>query len=123
MRSKLEEKVRDILGDGWEYESRKLPYIIESVYTPDFSLHNVHFEVKGFFRAGDAKKYKAIKKSNPDERIIFLFQNPNKPMCGAKKRKNGTILTMAEWAEKNDFNWFSIDHIPSTQEMSENNGC
>jgi hypothetical protein len=42
-RSKLEEKVADLLvelGVKYEYETTKVPYVIEHIYTPDFILPN-----------------------------------------------------------------------------------
>ena len=40
-RSGLEEKVADLLkelGVSYEYESTKVPYVIQHTYTPDFIL-------------------------------------------------------------------------------------
>ena len=42
-RSGLEEKVADLmvdLGIDYEYETEKVPYTIEHIYTPDFFLPN-----------------------------------------------------------------------------------
>ena len=33
-------------------------------------------------------------------------------MPQAKKRKDGTKRTHAEWAEKNNFNWYSEETLP-----------
>ena len=50
-RSKLEEKVADLLvelGVNYEYESTKVPYHIQYTYCPDFVLPNgVYLECKG----------------------------------------------------------------------------
>ena len=51
-RSKLEERVADLLsnlGVSYEYESIKIPYVIQHTYTPDFCLPNgVWLETKGY---------------------------------------------------------------------------
>lgn len=41
-----------------------------------------------------------------------MFANPSAPMPGAKRRKDGTKRSHAEWAYKNGFRWFSEDSIP-----------
>ena len=44
--------------------------------------------------------------------MVFLFANPASPMPGAKRRKDGTKRTHAEWAETNGFRWYSEDTMP-----------
>ena len=49
---------------------------------------------------------KAVKKSNPDLDIRFVFQAPyNKIYKGSK-------TTYAKWAERHDFKWCSYQSIP-----------
>jgi hypothetical protein len=56
-----------------------------------------------------------IKKILPkDTELVFLFANPSAPMPGAKRRKDGTKRSHAEWAWKNGFRWFSEDSIPDS---------
>ena len=43
---------------------------------------------------------------------MFLFANPAAPMPAAKRRKDGTKRSHAEWAEANGFRWFSEETIP-----------
>ena len=45
---------------------------------------------------------------------MFLFSDPYAPMPAAKKRKDGTKRSHAEWAEKNKFRWFSRDNLPDS---------
>ena len=56
-RSKLEERVADLmveLGVKYEYESTKIPYVIQHNYTPDFLLPNgVYLECKGYWEPED----------------------------------------------------------------------
>jgi len=42
-----------------------------------------------------------------------LFANPSAPMPGAKRRKDGTKRSHAEWAETNNFRWYSEESIPA----------
>lgn len=79
-------------------------------YTPDFILGgDVAIEAKGFLRAGDPKRYLLIRDGlkNRGVELVFVFQNPEVAMPNAKKRKDGSYLTLAEWSEKNDIRWFT----------------
>ena len=64
-RSGLEEKVADLLkelGVTYEYESTKIPYVIQHTYTPDFILPSgVMLECKGYWDSEDRRKIKAVK--------------------------------------------------------------
>lgn len=109
-RSGLEEKVADLLfnlGVKYEYESTKVPYILQCNYTPDFLLANgVFLETKGHLTEEDRRKMKAVKKANPNLDIRFVFQSPyNKIYKGSK-------TTYAQWAEKNGFEWAAYHSIP-----------
>ena len=79
-RSGLEEKVADLLGElgvKYEYESTKVPYVIQHTYTPDFILPNgVYLECKGYWDADDRRKIKAVKTLNPDLDLRMVFQAP-----------------------------------------------
>ena len=104
-RSKFEEKVANTLTDDWEYEPLRAPYRMERKYIPDFVKGDAWIEVKGYFRAGDVAKYKAIAKSHPDNTLIFVFSNPN------KKVRKGAKLTMGEWATKNGWLFTTLKEI------------
>jgi hypothetical protein len=43
---------------------------------------------------------------------VFIFAKPLAPMPAAKKRKDGSKRTHAEWAEKNNFKWYSEFDLP-----------
>ena len=68
-RSKLEEKVADLLVDlgvKYEYETTRVRYIIQHVYTPDFVLPNGGvLECKGYWEPADRRKIRAVKELNP----------------------------------------------------------
>lgn len=109
-RSGLEVKVADLLsslGVTYEYESTKIPYVLQCNYTPDFLLPNgVYLETKGQLTEEDRRKMKAVKAANPDLDIRFVFQSPyNKIYKGSK-------TTYAKWCEKHGFPYCSYQNIP-----------
>ena len=111
-RSKFEENVAEILPPWWEYEKHRYPYIVERKYVPDFvnegdgnGVKDTWIEVKGYFRAGDVAKYKAVAKCNPDIRLVFVFSNP------LKKVRKGAKLTMGEWAVKNGWEYTTLKEL------------
>jgi hypothetical protein len=117
-RSGLEEKVADLLvnlGVKYEYESTKVPYILQCNYTPDFLLPNgVYLETKGQLTEEDRRKMKAVKAANPELDIRFVFQAPfNKIYKGSK-------TTYAKWAEKHGFLWCAFHSIPIEWLTAEN---
>lgn len=105
-RSRLEEEVAAVLEPlGFEYESTRLAYHVPRLYTPDFTYSHVVIEVKGYFRAGDTQKYKAIRDSLVDKTFVMILQTPNKPV------RKGSKLTMAEWCDRNDIEWHPADDL------------
>ena len=109
-RSGLEEKVADLLselGISYEYESKKIPYVIQHNYTPDFILPNhVVLECKGYWEAADRRKIKTIVKDNPDIDLRMVFQAPYNTI--SKKSKT----TYAQWCENLGIPWTSFYNIP-----------
>jgi hypothetical protein len=96
-----------------DYESCALEYTEVKNYIPDFIYKQYIFEAKGRFRTyAEASKYIAVRKANPDYELIFVFSDPNKPMPGATKRRDGTKLSHGEWATKNGFRYFTESTIP-----------
>lgn len=109
-RSGLEEKVADLLvnlGVKYEYESTKVPYVIQHSYTPDFILPNgVWLECKGYWDSKDRKKIKSVLQQNPDIDLRIVFQAPYNTI--SKKSKT----TYASWCEKNNIKWCTFSNIP-----------
>ena len=109
-RSKLEESIASLLeglGVTYEYESKKISYVIQHHYTPDFVLPNhVILECKGYWDAADRRKIKQVKKDNPDLDLRMVFQSPFNTI--SKKSKT----TYAKWCEKLDIPWTSFHNIP-----------
>ena len=109
-RSGLEEKVADLLtelGISYEYESTKVPYVIQHHYTPDFVLPNyTYLETKGYWDAADRRKILAVKKANPEIDIRMVFQAPFNKI--SKKSKT----TYAQWCDRHDIPWTAYHNIP-----------
>lgn len=106
-RSKLEKEVADKLQSlkiTYEYETIKLPYVLEKKYVSDFSFDNVLLEVKGVLMYPDREKMVAVKRAHPDLEIIFCFQAPHRKVPNLK-------MTHAEWAEKYGFKWTTLQDL------------
>ena len=112
--SKWEYTLHQTLLKSWNHHTDKVPYVVEHKYEPDFVKDRILIEAKGrFWDHAEYSKYIWIRKSLPDTmELIFLFQKPYAPMPGAKKRKDGTKRTHAEWAEANNFKWYSEETLP-----------
>ena len=118
--SKWESEFHNTVLKGWKLHTSKLNYVVEHSYTPDFikviNNKTILIEAKGrFWDHAEYSKYIWIKKSLPkNTELIFLFASPDAAMPGAKKRKDGTKFSHAEWAEKNKFRWFSEKSFKET---------
>jgi hypothetical protein len=96
---------------GFSYEPTAIPYNVPRMYTPDFVFDQgefvVYVECKGYFRAGDTQKYKAIAKSlSWTEELVFVLMKPN------QKVSKTTKLTMSEWCDKHKIKWYTIETLP-----------
>lgn len=106
-----------ILKD-WDHHVDNIKYVVEHKYEPDFvrkiGRKKILLESKGrFWDFAEYNKYVWVKKNLPkNTELVFLFANPSAPMPGAKRRKDGTKRSHAEWANANGFRWFSEDTIP-----------
>ncbi len=100
-RSKFEEKVwEEANGEKLlDYEPGYIPYIMRGSYLPDYIIkkNGIIIEAKGYLDAACCKKMLAVKRSNPDLDIRFVFQNSN------GKRNKRAKLKNWEWAEKHGF--------------------
>lgn len=98
-RNAFEGRCAKQLGDGWEYEAIKLPYVLECVYVPDFIDHEGKriVEAKGRFPASDRRKMLAMKKAHPSYSYEIWFTNPEAPII------KGSKTTNKAWAEKHGF--------------------
>ena len=109
-RSQLEKRVADLLtelGVTYEYETTKVAYEIQHLYSPDFILANgVILECKGYWEPSDRRKIKNVKEQNPDLDLRMVFQSPYNTI--SKKSKT----TYAKWCERHDIPWTSFHEIP-----------
>ena len=112
--SKWEYELHRNIFKNWNYHADYIEYIIKKKYQPDFVKDEIIIEAKGrFWDHAEYSKYVWIRKALPDKmELVFLFQKPYAPMPQAKKRKDGTKRTHAEWAETNNFKWYSEDSLP-----------
>jgi hypothetical protein len=88
--------VRDV---PYMYEPEKLAYYVERHYVPDLKVGTMYVELKGYFRQDAQRKMKAVKAQHPELDIRFVFQKADATIQGAKKRKDGSKMTCAEWAD------------------------
>jgi hypothetical protein len=98
--SKIEAAIAEDLdqkGIKYEYEPKRIPYVVERYYVPDFILPNgIIIEVKGWFLSEDRRKMVLVKKQNPHLDIRFVFQK-----LDAKGQQSK--VTNREWCAKNGF--------------------
>ena len=117
--SRWEYDIHKSILKKWEHhKSEVIQYTVTHTYEPDFvktiGRKVILLEAKGrFCDYAEYSKYVWIRKSLPKHvELVFLFQKPYSPMPQAKKRKDGTKRTHAEWAEKNNFKWYSEETLP-----------
>ena len=80
------------------YETIKLAYTLNHIYSPDFILPNgVIIEAKGKLTPQDRTKMIAVKKQYPELDIRFVFMRGENTLNASSK------TTYMSWAEKNGF--------------------
>ena len=116
--SDWEESLRLGIFKDLEYHPIKLPYTVSHHYHPDWLLKKdskiIFVEAKGVFRlAAEAAKYVHFAKTleTEYEELVFIFMKPHAEIFFKAKRKDGTIMTHAQWADKNKFRWYDEDTI------------
>lgn len=92
-----------------EYESERIPYIVEKNYIPDFIItrsdgSKIYIESKGRFPLEDRQKMLAVKEQHPDKTFALLFQK-DLPIY------KGSSTLYSDWAESQDF-LYAINYIP-----------
>lgn len=112
-KSKFEATVATLLPTAaYEDKRAKVSYTMSRVYQPDFTFKNKEWlliETKGFFREGDAAKYKAIAET-PGVELVFLFSNPEKKY--GQVRKDGSYMTYRDWCNRYGILCYSVHSIP-----------
>lgn len=110
--SRLEKRLHDVFPQ-LDHHPERIPYVRHHTYEPDFIYdtqnHQFLVETKGYFQdRNDCSKYPDVRDSLADHQtLVFVFENPDKPMHFQSKRKDGTKMTHREWCEKNKFLCFS----------------
>ena len=116
--SNLEKKLYAEMKSCTYHPADKIHYIQARTYEPDFVYYDgkiiIYIEVKGRFRdRAEARKYIDVREClGKREDLVFVFQNPNTPMPGSKRRKDGSRYRMRDWAEKNGFDWYTPSTLP-----------
>ena len=113
-----EYSLHQTLLKNWKMRGDPINYIIKKTYEVDFvnviDGKTILLETKGrFWDHAEYSKYIWIREALPSTmELVFLFQKPYAPMPQAKKRKDGTKRTHAEWAETNNFKWYGEQTLP-----------
>lgn len=82
------------------FEPHFIPYHIKGNYLPDFQLPNgIYIEVKGRLDAATCRKMRAVKASNPELDIRFVFGNAQNKMNKSSK------MRYWEWCDRYGFPW------------------
>ena len=119
--SRWEYEIHQSFLKSWQHHKEYIDYVVEHKYEPDFikviNGQTILLEAKGrFWDYAEYSKYIWIRESLKEQvgefELVFLFQKPYAPMPQAKKRKDGTKRTHAEWAETNNFTWYSEETLP-----------
>lgn len=92
---------------SFDYETERIPFILEKTYVPDFIIHGIFIEAKGVLTVDDRRKLLAVKAQHPEIDLRIVFQNAN------NKLSKNSVTTYAMWAEKHDFLW-AHQTIPQT---------
>lgn len=117
-RSRFEKSLAPTLRSSFVYEPKAYKYTLtfETTYTPDWESADgkLWLEAKGRFRThAEARKYLSIRDCYPNKTLVFIFQQADTPMPGARKRKDGTRFSVSEWATKHGFEWYTPRSLPS----------
>lgn len=100
-RSSLESRTIELLKKNnipFEYEnkSKKLEYTVPATYhkyLPDLIIGDTIYELKGYMDLDTRKKMECVKASNPEQRIVMVFQKDQPIYKGSK-------TTYTQWAKK-----------------------
>ena len=120
-----EHVLHETILQDWKHHWDNIDYVVKHKYEPDFvkliDNKTILLEAKGrFCDYAEYSKYIHIREALPKGyELVFLFQKPFAPMPQAKKRKDGTKRTHAEWAETNNFTWYNEESLPKEWKSNE----
>lgn len=87
-------------GVPFAYEKKRLKYLREANYIPDFELPNgIIIEAKGRLTSEDRSKMRLVKKHHPELDIRFVFTRSSAKLSKTSK------TTYAEWCVKYGFQY------------------
>lgn len=93
----------------YQYEGERLKYFVVKHYTPDVILtlpngKKIYIEIKGYLRYEDQVKMRAVKNSNPELDIRFVFTD--------RSRVGSSNMTPGQWCTKYGFDYTTEGKIP-----------
>lgn len=70
-------------------------------------------EAKGYFQdSAEAAKYKWVREALPEgHELVFVFEKPETRIHYLSRRKDGSKMSMSEWADKNGFRWCTLNTL------------
>ena len=87
-------------GIEFEYETKRIPYLRQAKYIPDFVLPSgIIIEAKGRLTQEDRSKMRLVKQQNPELDIRFVFTRSSAKLSKISK------TTYGQWAEKYGFKY------------------
>lgn len=110
--SMMEKRIHDNIPSLNHHEV-KIDYVRYHKYEPDFTFEKEGItylvEAKGYFQdAAELGKYVPIRDSlEENQKLIFVFEKPEKAIHFQATRKDGTKLSHREWCEKKGFEAYS----------------
>lgn len=85
-------------GVEFEYETKRIPYLRQAKYIPDFVLPSgIIIEAKGRLTQEDRSKMRLVKQQNPELDIRFIFTRSSARLSKTSK------TTYGQWCEKYGF--------------------
>lgn len=111
-KSKLEvdiyKQLRKFRKTEVQYETIKLPYVLEKMYVPDFVCSNSNgiffIEAKGYLRPEDRTKMLAALELNPTVDLRLVFSKDNVLRKGSKTK-------YSDWCKKHNIT-YAIGTVP-----------
>lgn len=105
-RSGLEAKALALLDSKkidyvYEDKAQKLSYTkpeTKHTYLPDLIIGGVIYELKGYMDASTRLKMQCVTISNPDKKIVMVFQR-DQPI------RKGSKTMYSDWCNKNNIKW------------------
>ena len=119
--SRWEYDIHQSILKDWAHHNSNIDYTVSHTYKTDFvkTINGkiILLEAKGrFWDYAEYSKYiwirKALTEAVGEFELVFLFSSPHSPIPQAKRRKDGTKRSHAEWADKNNFLWYNEDNLP-----------